>query len=94
MNVNWAFKLYLVATPRDTRGDADQVYTAHAVADWSFNASGGINAGNGFAWTAQQGGGITSPTGWTELNEGTRPAATAGKKFNPLLRSTPYEEAP
>ena len=84
MDLKWDFKLYVAAATKDSRTKSNEVYTAQARANWSFDVSGDINAGNNFAWTAAQGAGIAPPNAWMPLDDGTQPR-TKGDKFNPLL---------
>jgi hypothetical protein len=81
----WNFRLYITARTIDTRNNAHLVYTSRSRAYWQFNGSGTIDQTAPYAWTAGAGAGVTAPSGWTSVTDGSQPPILDGETANQAL---------
>jgi len=78
MALLWEFDLYVTARTKDTRNNAHQVFTARALAHWSFNGSGTVGQTDPYDWTGGQEAKVTEPTAWNPVRDGSEAPLTRG----------------
>jgi hypothetical protein len=70
--LDWDFDVSLVVHTKDADNGANKIYTTRAFAEWSFNASGGVNRLGD--WTGAPGSGVSGDATFKEVKNGERPA--------------------
>jgi hypothetical protein len=84
MALKWDFVLYVTARTIDTQNAANDIYTSRAKGNWEFNGAGTVSQ---YTWSAGGAAGVTAPSGWSGVSDGSQPTHTSGAQFNTALRS-------
>lgn len=86
MNLVWGFRLYVTVASADYRViDAARVFTSRAWAPWTFNASVAISQTSPYGWTGAPPPGVTAPSAWIPVTDGSQPPQLSGESAGHAL---------